>query len=113
VVVVVREEMYGLQRCSAGVCVLKQRGSRSDGRRQRVLLSDAEVRDVAYCLYKAALVGSQARCLDWTGVIRGAGLDLSSSKVGRTAILDNSCRGINGFQLKLSGERQSGVKGGL
>ena len=60
--------MCGLQRCSAGVCVLRQRGSRSDGRRQRVVvLSDAEVRDVAYCVYRATLcmAGWLAGWLRW------------------------------------------------
>ena len=49
-VVVEEEEGCELQRCSAGVFVLRQRRSRSGGRRQRVVFSDAEVRDVAYCL---------------------------------------------------------------
>ena len=56
--VVVVEEGCEL-RCSAGVFVLRQRGGRSGGRLRRVLLSDAEVRDVAYCLsvclYRATL----------------------------------------------------------
>jgi hypothetical protein len=66
VVVVVREGRYGLQRCSAGVCVLRQRGSRSGGRRQRVvvMLSDAEVRDVAYCLYRVGLKPGSVSGLD-------------------------------------------------
>ena len=76
-VVVVVEERYGLQRCSAGVCVLEQKGSRSGGRRQRAVLSDAEVRDVAYCLYKATLCMAdwlakvEARLGVWAGLIRG------------------------------------------
>jgi hypothetical protein len=52
----------------------------------------------------------EARLGVWTD--QGCGLGLEEQQ-SRTAILDNSCRGINGFQLKLSGECQSGVKGGL
>jgi hypothetical protein len=76
------------------------------------MLSDAEVRDVAYCLYRVGLKPGSVSGLDWTD--QGCGLGLVEQQQQSRDCNTRQQLSWYIFQLiKLSGGRQSGVKGGL